>query len=528
MGGLAGWVAVPRRALDAHALAGMLAPIAHRFHAESELHAVNELEPRQQAVLGATLHDAPSGISLALDGAIANAAELRGFLTRRGHAFQKLNDLEILLRAYQHWDKDAVKQLRGTFAFALWDGRKERLLLARDRFGAKPLFLHGGEGVLRFASEPKALLRAPGVEARVDAEALRECLGRGWVVGPRTLFEGIRKLEPGCYALWQLGHLHLARYWTPPDHEPPPSRGNGSESDAVERFLAGLEEAVQLHGGERAGLLLSGGLDSAVLGALMAKQGAFSTFSVGFEGEEKGELAQAAEAAKHFGATHHEVMIGASDLRSLLPNLIARRDAPLARASDLAIHALAAAAARSVPHALTGEGCDEVLAGYRRYLLRKVTTPLRRALYEDQTQSLPDCLLERSDRLGAAAGVELRAPYLDHRLAESVSAEPDNLRVRGLATKWILRRAAERLLPAALRKRPKRGFRVPVAVWLRGELREPLEAHLRSHDSAMRKLLNEREIDQMLDQHLASKKDHAARLWTLLNLEIWHRTCLTP
>src|SRR5262245_57941444 len=142
MGGLAGWVALPRRALEESALAGMAQPIAHRFARETELHAVAERGVREQAVLAATLHDASSGISLALDGAIDNAMELYDFLVKRGHAFSRPGDVEILLRAYQHWDKDAVKQLRGAFALAIWDARKERLLLARDRFGAKPLFLH--------------------------------------------------------------------------------------------------------------------------------------------------------------------------------------------------------------------------------------------------------------------------------------------------------------------------------------------------------------------------------------------------
>ena len=529
MGGIAGWVAVPRRALDESALSAMLAPIAHRFPAQGELSAVCERGVRQQAVLGASLHDAPSGISIALDGALTNAAELKTVLGKRGYVFTAEGDAEVLLRAYQHWDRDVVKQLRGAFAFAVWDERKERLLLARDRFGVKPLFMHERDGVLRFASEPKALLAAPGVAARPDAEAVRECLLHGFVAAPRTLFEGIRKLEPASYALWQLGRLHESCYWTAPDHDPAPEARAGGETDALERFLAGLEEAVKLDAlGEKAGgLLLSGGIDSAVLAALMAKQGsALHTFSLGFEGEEKSELPQAAQVAKHFGATHHEIVAAPRELPALLERLVAQRDAPLGRASDLAVHLLAAEAARSVPRALTGEGCDEVLGGYRRYALRSVTAPLRPMLYEDQTRSLPDSLLERNDRLGAAAGVELRAPYLDHRIAEGVSAQPDTLRVRGLSTKWILRRAAERVLPPELRKRPKRGFRVPVALWLRGELRAPLEAHLRGADSAMRKMGNAAEIDQLLDEHLSSKKDHAGRLWTLLNLEIWHRSCL--
>jgi len=541
MGGLAGWVAVPRRAiadeLHESALAGMLQRIAHRFARETELHAVAERGAREQVVLAATLHDAAAGISLALDGAIDNAAELRALLAKKGYGFTKENDAEVLLRAYQHWDKDALKQLRGAFAFALWDGRKERLLLARDRFGSKPLYLHERDGRLAFASEPKALLRLPGIEARVDEEALRQCLVRGSVAGPRTLFEGIRKLAPASYLLWQLGSAREARYWTPPDGEPAPAARAVDEGEAVDAWLAALEEAVRLEAVEGTGLFLSGGLDSAVLGALMAKKGGtLRTFSLGFDGDKASELAAAAQAAKHLGATHHEIVAAPGDLPALLERLVRQRDAPLGRPSDLAVHLLSVEAARSVPCALTGEGCDEILGGYRRYIMRSMfgqmrgatRTPLRRLLYEDQTGPVPDELLERADRLGAAAGVELRAPYLDHRLAERISAGPDELRVRGLSTKWILRRAAERLLPPALRKRPKRGFRPPVAEWLRGGLRPALEAGLRGADSAMRERCGGAAIDKLLDEHLNSKKNRAASLWTLLNLETWHRTCLRP
>jgi len=536
MGGLAGWVAPPRRALEESALAGMAQPIAHRFARETELHAVAERGAREQAVLAATLHDAASGISLALDGAIDNAQELCALLARKGHAFARRNSIEVLLRAYQHWDKDAVKQLRGAFAFALWDPRKERLLLARDRFGSKPLYLHERDGRLAFASEPKALLRLPGVEARVDEEALRQCIARGSVAGPRTLFEGIRKLAPASYVLWQLGSAREARYWTPPDAEPAPERAV-DEGEAVEAWLAALEEAVRLEAGEGAGLFLSGGLDSAVLAALMAKrQGTLRTYCLGFEGDKASELAAAAQAAKHFGATHQEIVAAPGELPALLERLVRQRDAPLGRPSDLAVHLLSVEAARSVPCALTGEGCDEILGGYRRYIMRTMlgqvpgTTgaPLRRLLYADQTGPVPDELLERADRLGAAAGIELRAPYLDHRLAEHISAGPDELRVRGLSTKWILRRAAERLLPPELRKRPKRGFRPPVADWLRGGLRPALEAGLRGGDSAMRERCGGAAIDRLLDEHLNSNKNRAAPLWTLLNLETWHRTCLRP
>jgi asparagine synthase (glutamine-hydrolysing) len=151
---------------------------------------------------------------------------------------------------------------------------------------------------------------------------------------------------------------------------------------------------------------------------------------------------------------------------------------------------------------------------------------LRRILYFDQTGPLPDDLLERGDRMAMAQSLEVRAPYLDHRLVEHVSAQPDEMRVRGLSTKWILREAGRQLLPEALGARPKGGFRVPVALWLRGELREPLLEHLRSDASLTRKYYDAETLDRVVDEHLANRKNHEKILWTLLNLEIWHRTCL--
>lgn len=581
MGAIAGWIANSRRTRDDGALAPMLEAIAHRCTGSEAMRGLAQRSARQQLVLGTTLRDKASGISLALDGALANAGELRANLEKRGYSFTRDSDSEVLLRAYQYWDKDVMKQLRGQFAFAVWDARKERLLLARDRFGEKPLFLAERDGTLYFASEIKALLRAPGIKAEVDLRAVWDCLVYGYAPGPGTLFAGIRKLPAATYALWQLGRLTEVRYWIAPDRNPRIEKRNST--DAVEGFISHLDQAVGLQRDGDTGLFLSGGLDSSVLAAVMAKQGGtVKTFTLGFEGDKRSELPHAAATAKHFGTRHHEIVVGPRDFADALPKLVAQRDAPLARPSDLAFHRLAREAAPEVRGVLTGEGCDEVLGGYRRHVAERFAwglrgflddwhecyvrgigtlsraerqklsvlalhgsdaagkgrrecapfdsdpnaSPLRRILYFDQTGRLPDDLLERGDRMAMAASLEMRAPYLDHRLVEHVSAQPDELRVRGLSSKWILREAGRQLLPPELRVRPKSGFRIPVAVWLRGELREPLLDHLRSDASLTRKYYDAETLDRVVDEHLESKKNHENILWTLLNLEIWHRNYL--
>ena len=553
MCGLAGW-ATSGTSADAHALGAMAEALTHRNDGEA-LSALIDRQPRRSVVMAASLSDQQLGISLALDGAIVNAPDLRAQLVKRGYAFKAQTDAELLLRAYQHWDKEMVKQLRGAFAFAIWDARKERLMLARDRFGQKPLHLSQANGTLFFASEVKALVRAPGVKTEVDTGAVGEYLAVGYVRGPRTLISGVRKLAPGTYALWQFGGLRETRYWTPPDGEAVVGR---PPEKPIEGFIERLDEAVRLamDGSRPAGVLLAGGHDSAAIVAL-AKQHRerLSTFSAGFADDKRSELPAAALLAKHFGTEHQEIVLERREVLAQLPELVASRDAPVSRPADVALHLLARQAARKVKVALSGDGGDEILGGYRRHTILRSFAPnpkrvnglfvipvadpkmpvdegrasaLRSILYYEQTGWLADNLLERSDRLTTAASLELRTPYLDHRLAEYVSTLPDAARVRGLSTKWILRQAGRRLMGDAGPKPRKAGFRIPLGDLMCGEMRELLLGYLRGPGCLTRAYYEGSVLDRMLDEHLAVKKNHEETLWTLLNLEIWHRTLSDP
>jgi asparagine synthase (glutamine-hydrolysing) len=593
MAAIAGWV-TGRSAPDAEALVAPLEALAHRGADDPRI-ATFQSESGHRVALGHAYYDEEAGIAVALDGPIANRAALEAALVPRGHRFQAGTAAETLVRAYEHWDKDVLHHLRGAFAFALWDARKERLMLARDRFGEKPLYLCERAGALHFASQISALVRMPGIAARPDTGAMRDYLAYRYVPGPRTLVEGIRKLAPGSHALWQFGRLREARYWIPPDRN-----ANTKElpGNAVEQFTEKLDDAVSMHAG--AAVLLSGGLDSAALVALASRHGKVKTFAAGFAEDPASELAGAARVAQHFGAEHHEIVLSPRDVIERLAQIVVKRDAPLSRPADVALHFIACEAARTARTALTGEGADEVLGGYRRHVaerygwglrsmptflllcapftrrrprlrtaLDSLRTPdwrarilrwvgvlsdrearalsgvdvgrfirennnppfdadpcassLRRALYFDQSSWLPDNVLERTDRMTMAASLEARAPFLDHRLVEFVSALPDALRVRGLATKWILRRALRPLL-AELRPR-KAGFAIPLGAWLRGELAEWLLDHLRGAGSLTRPFYDAATLDRLLDEHLAGRRNHEDTLWTLLNLEIWHRAC---
>jgi asparagine synthase (glutamine-hydrolysing) len=551
MGGVAGWIAGARRGPEPAALGAMLETLSHRSAGQAT-RALIEQRPSYRVVLGNTAHDARAGLSVALDRSIDNRDELRKALAVRSYAFQGSSDDELVMRAYQHWDKEFVTRLRGRFALALWDSRKERLLLARDRFGEKPLYLAEKDGTLYFASEVKALRES--LRPAVDLDAIRDCLLHRYVPGPRTMFAGVRKVAPAGLALWQFGKLRESRYWNLPDADTTPGK---APADAVQGFLVRLDEAVALQAGDGCGVLLSGGLDSAVLLALASHRHAkIATFSLGCAGDKQSELPQAAQVAKHFGAEHHELCAAPKDMVDALQRLVALRDAPLGLPSDLALQALAREAAKSCRAVLCGDGGDEMLGGYRRYVAAKFwpsaalrprqgdlrllaedfppekkksekrpegSTDLRRMLHTDQSGWLPDNILERGERIAAGASLELRLPFLDHRLAEYVSALPDEQRVHGLSTKWILRRAARRVLPPSLPRRRKLGWPARAKDWLRGELRESLADHLQGTNAITRRYYRGGEVDRAMDEHLKGRKDHGTLLWTLLNLEIWHR-----
>ena len=619
MCGIAGWIAGPGSALTEDTLESMLQTIVHRgpddrgtckFRSAGTGHEVFLVHRRLAIIDPKGAHqpmcDAASGLALTFNGEIYNFRELREELTRLGYGFVRDSDTEVLLRAYQHWESGVVNHLRGMFAFAIWDARNERLFLARDRFGEKPLFLCENGSGLYFASEIKALLRVPGVKVSVNLEAVWDYLAYRYVPGPKTLFTGIRKLMPGTTATWERGKLKEERYWMAPDRSPRclqlPQR------DTVSTFLSRLDEAVKLQmvSDVPFGAFLSGGIDSSTIVALMSRHNSkVKTFSVGFSEDSYSELDYADEVAAHFGTEHHEIVVAHRDIIDRLPQLVAYRDAPVSEPADVPIYLLACEAARSVKMVLTGEGSDELLGGYPKHLAERFaqgyqllpgcirhrlieplvhalpygfrrtktavtnlgiedsreryvrwfgalnrserdrlstlrlngtsftdappfdadsrSSALRRILYFDQTSWLPDNLLERGDRMTMAASIEARVPFLDHELAAFVSSLPDRYRIRGLRSKWILREAGKQLLPERILTRPKVGFRVPINEWFRGEMRGYLLDHLQSGSSMIRAYCDARVLDKVLADHLNGRQNYEKLLWSLLNLEIWHR-----
>jgi asparagine synthase (glutamine-hydrolysing) len=545
-------------------------------------------------------------IQVVFNGEIYNYQLLRKELIGLGHQFKTASDTETIVHAYEEYGDQCVEHFRGMFSFAIWDSTRERLFLARDRFGKKPLFYCKTGNSFLFASEIKSILQFPDIKKTVNRDAVWEYLSYRYVPGPNTLFQDIKKLQPGSCLVWEKGELTNWSYYTPPDCFN--LNVDTALGDVVGGFLDKLDEAVRIRmvSDVPFGAFLSGGIDSSAIVALMSRYSEFpvKTFSVGFSESKYSELGYAKTIADQFKTEHYELKVSQDNLMDELPRLVRFRDAPISEPSDIPIYLLSKEARKTVKMVLTGEGSDEFLGGYPKhvferyagiyqlvpsilrsglmeplvqslpYRFRRVktavhnlglddwqermagwfgamsskerellvghrlghmvnmessstnckndNTALRKILCFDQTSWLPDNLLERGDRMTMAASLEGRMPFMDHELSAYVSALPDNFRVRGSTTKWILREAMKRLLPLQILERPKVGFRVPVNEWFQGPMKDYLFDHLTSSSSCTSVYYNKVTLNKLLKEHVNGRQNHEKLLWSLLNLEIWH------
>ena len=340
-----------------------------------------------------------AGVTLIFNGEIYNFKELRQELEARGERFRTRSDTEVLLNAYVAWGPGCVNRLRGMFAFALWDHPRRRLMLARDHFGKKPLYLYERDGVVLFGSEIKALLAFGAVAPELDRASIADYLVYRYVPAPHTLFAGVRKLMPGSYALWENGRFKETNFYTPPYGEEP--EAGPPIADPVATFREKLDEAVRLRmvSDVPFGAFLSGGIDSSTIVALMTRHSAqpINTFAVGFREARYSELHYARLVAEKFATRHVEVVVSADDLMQHLPTLIEHGDAPVADPSNIPLYLISCAAAKSVKMVLTGEGSDELLAGYPKHSAERfvalyqriMPAVLHRRLVEPLTHLLP-------------------------------------------------------------------------------------------------------------------------------------------
>ena len=304
------------------------------------------------------------------NGEIYNHLILRKELVARGHVFRTRSDTETIVHLYEEFGRDCVQQLRGMFAFAVWDARRQRLFAARDRLGIKPFYYRYTPDTFLFGSEIKVILAHPDVTPKLERSMLPEYLAFGYLSGPVTFFAGIQKLLPGHWLEVEGGKLHVEPYW---DLPPSPDDIPQSEAYYVQRYRDLLEEAVSSHlmSDVPLGVFLSGGLDSSAVAALMTKirRDPVETFSVGYTESRYSELPYARAVAEHLKSLHHEVLVGWQDFFDALPRLIWHEDEPIAWPSSVSLYFVARLARERVTVVLTGEGSDETLAGYARYAL---------------------------------------------------------------------------------------------------------------------------------------------------------------
>src|SRR4249919_521602 len=517
------------------------------------------------------------------NGEIYNYPELRAELERTGHRFRSHGDTEVLAHLYEEYELDFARRLRGMFAVAIWDAPRRRLVLARDRYGIKPLYYRSNGDALEFASELRALPRG-----EIDLDALEAFLAFNSIPAPLTIFRDARKLPPGHLLVQEEGEVRLERYARPAPASAETLRDD-DEAELIEELRARLRDSVRAHlvSDVPVGVLLSGGIDSAALAALAAQESAepLRTFSIGFEERSFDELADARLVAERYG-THHRELVLKPDAALLLPALADAFDEPFADSSALPTYLVSQLAAEDVKVALSGEGGDELFGGYytyaadllaarvgrlarlagplverlpsstsrasfdykakrfvraahlppleRHHAWKEIFSPEARAeltgrdngfdpvdLYRErfaETEDaellarlqdvdlglyLVDDLLVKTDRASMAHSLEVRVPFLDPLVAGFALQLPDRRKVRGLRKKVLLRKAIEPLLPRKIVHGRKRGFSIPAAAWLRGEL-EPFARETLSGDTLRRQgFFRPEAVHRVLDAHVS-------------------------
>ena len=309
-------------------------------------------------------------LAIVYNGEIYNHRSLDVALLSEGHVYRSHCDTETIVHAYEQYGPDALNQLRGMFAFAIWDRGRKELFCARDRLGIKPFYYYSDSNIFLFASEIKAILEHPAVSSRIETEVLPEYLAFGYGSGEQTLFRGIRKLMPGHFLRISAERFEpeIRQYWNLPVT---PSARKQSDMDWIRETRARLDEVVESHlmSDVPLGVFLSGGLDSSAIAAIMQRKidRPARTFSVGYAEERYSELGWARTVANQLGTDHHEVRVGRAEFFSALPNLIWHEDEPIAWPSSVSLYFVSRLAAEHVKVVLTGEGSDECFAGYGRY-----------------------------------------------------------------------------------------------------------------------------------------------------------------
>jgi len=554
---------------------------------------------------------------IVFNGEIYNYQQLRDILISKGHQFKTKSDTEVIVHLYEEFGESCVEQLRGMFAFAIWDDRRKSLFVARDRVGIKPLYFYSSNSSFIFASEIKAILADPEVTPEIVPTMIDRALAFNYLPGEDTLLKDIHKLGPGSCVLIKNGDIKIRQYW-----DLQVEKSNLSLAAAEEQLSELLDESVRLHmiSDVPVGFLLSGGVDSSAM-LCMAKgktDQALKTFTVGFS--EPGitdERPYASLAAQTYGAEHHEMTISSKDFENFLPQYVWHMEEPVCEPPAVAVYYVSKFAKAYVKVLISGEGGDEGFGGYQIYrnllwleriksVLRPLNGSLSRAslllnrhlkwdrlakygplmgtpfasyyhsgtsnafnffnehldsvyskefapfvnrqqsvsvikkhiangdrgdlvnqmLYVDTKTWLVDDLLLKADKMTMANSLELRVPFLDHKVLEFAASLPGKYKVHGFTTKYILKKILNKRVPQAILDRKKVGFPVPYNAWLRTDLKDWIRDLLLDRESLDRGYFDKKWIEYLISQNTALGGSYSKELFSLAVLELWHRQFL--
>ena len=552
-------------------------------------------------------------IVVVMNGELYNFREVRSDLEKRGHKFETQTDTEILPHLYEEYGEAMLEHINGMFAFALWDKRKRKLLIARDRFGEKPLYYGVFDGKLIFASEPKVLLANPAVKVEINTDALRQYLSFDYVPAPHSIYKGISKLPAAHFLTVEKSEIKTRRYWNL-TWEKKKTKSLESSAEELRELLADAVR-MRLVSDVPLGILLSGGVDSSAVAAFATQFSTekVKTFSIGFEEDSFDESKFARQVATHLNTEHYEEKLSVEKAADLISEIGTWLDEPLSDGSLIPTLLLSRFVRKHVTVALGGDGGDEIFAGYPMYYAHKVANiygkvprVLRNGLIEPIVNNLPvsnrnmsfdykakrfvaaskydlvtrhhsffgsfsideqqsllnrevlaatsndiykgakellkicdatneieqmqfldinyymaEDILTKVDRASMAVSLEVRAPFLDPRIAQFAASIPLEYKLKGSKGKYILKKAVEPLLPKNILHRPKKGFGIPIAEWLKGRL-NPLMHDLLAPDKLKNQgLFDEKFVQKLIKEHETNVASHHKQLWTLLVFQLW-------
>lgn len=544
------------------------------------------------------------------NGEIYNFVEIRQELELLGHRFQSGSDTEVLLYAYQQWGAACLDRFMGMYAFAIWDRSERELFAARDRLGIKPFYYRQTSHGLVFASEIKAILAIEGGRSAVDTSLIDSYMDFGYVPGEQTLHKDIQRLLPGHSLVWRDNRLKVRSYWDLQFG----AQADESLTASAELVRQMLQDSIRLHlrSDVPLGVFLSGGLDSSAVVSLLTPgaSSGLKTFSVAYDfGPNYDETPYAREVAMRFSTDHHEIRVSPDSFLDFVPQYIWHMDEPVTEAAAISLFYVSKLAREHVTVCLSGEGSDELFAGYdfytynlaierlrglvgnssgsiaaltsklqrlakltkylrlaslpleQRYrgissyssdtkhalyssgfasaaargnarcagfiedLFKRSSTwdPLSRMLYFDTRTWLVDDLLIKADRMSMATSIELRVPFLDHRLVERAATLPSRYKIAGTDTKHVLKKALEGALPERILKRKKMGFPTPLEIMFRGSLFDYAHDLLLSETAVGRGYFDRGAVQSLLLDHRRGRASNHREIWQLVVLEEWHR-----